>query len=45
MITNTNSTMIAPAYTMICTAATNSAPINKYKPASATITTISESAL
>src|SRR5712664_3906289 len=39
------STMIAPPYTMICTAATNSAPSNKYKPASATITTISESAL
>src|SRR5450432_3910554 len=30
---------------MICTAATNSAPINRYRPASATITTISESAL
>ncbi len=26
MITKTNSTMIAPPYTMICTAATNSAP-------------------
>src|SRR5450432_1146137 len=30
---------------MICTAATNSAPINRYRPASATITTIRESAL
>src|SRR3989454_293967 len=45
MITSTKSTMIAPAYTMICTAATNSAPRRRYRPASATITTISDSAL
>src|SRR5207244_13012709 len=39
MITNTNSTMIAPPYTMLCTAATNSAPSNQNKTASGTITT------
>jgi hypothetical protein len=29
MMTKTNSTMIAPAYTMICTAAMNSAPSSR----------------
>src|ERR1700691_5148400 len=45
MITKTKRTMIAPAYTMICTAAMNSAPSIRYRPASDIITRISASAL
>ncbi len=40
-----NRTMMAPAYTITCTAATNSAPSRRYSAASAPITTISERAL
>src|ERR1700757_3567734 len=45
MMTKTNSTITAPAYTITCTAATNSAPSSKYSTASDAMTTTSESAL
>src|ERR1700733_486965 len=45
MITKTKRTMMAPAYTMICTAAMNSAPSIKYSTASDIITRIRDSAL
>src|SRR5580658_5880235 len=45
MMTKTNSTMMAPAYTMSCAAAINSPPSSKYRTASAPITPMSESAL
>src|SRR5580698_7063962 len=44
MITNTNSTIIAPEYTITCAAARNSAPSDQYSTASDSITTTSESA-
>ena len=43
--TKVNSTMMAPAYTIICAAARNSAPSSRYSTASELITTISDSAL
>src|SRR5580693_6192769 len=45
MMTKTNSTMTAPAYTMTCAAARNSAPSNRYSTASEPITPTSEMAL
>ena len=45
MITNTTSTIIAPAYTMTCTAAMNGAANVTYKHASAIKTPTSEMAL
>src|ERR1700682_2232019 len=45
IMTKTNNTMTAPAYTITCTAATNSAPRRRYSTASDPITTTSESAL
>src|SRR5450755_4576591 len=45
MITKTNSTMMAPAYTITCAAARNSAPSSRYSTASEPITPTSEMAL
>src|SRR5579871_1040347 len=45
MITKMNNTMTAPAYTMTCAAAMNSAPNSRYNTASAPITATSEMAL
>ena len=45
MTTKVNNPMIAPAYTITCAAARNSAPSSRYSTASEVITTISERAL
>src|SRR5439155_13970390 len=45
MMTKTNSTMMAPAYTMTCTAATNSAPSRRYSTAREAITATNDNAL
>src|ERR1035437_1248462 len=45
MMTKTNSTMMAPAYTITCAAAMNSAPSSRYSTASEPITPTSDSAL
>src|SRR5580698_5298149 len=45
MMTKTNSTMMAPAYTMSCAIAMNSPPSSRYKTARDAITPISERAL